>query len=220
MIVIKFLLMVCPWVIRRFLLNRVFGYKISPSARIGFAWVYPKMLSMAEGSRIDHFTVAINLEKVVLGKNSTIGRKNWITGFPVNSSLRHFKHQKRLAHLIIGNESAITKNHHIDCTNYIQIGDFSTIAGYDSQFLTHSINLEDNIQDSHPIIIGNYTFVGTNVVILGGSQLPSNSVLAARSLLNKNFSEEWNIYGGVPAKPIGKLKGNELYFHRSSGFVF
>jgi acetyltransferase-like isoleucine patch superfamily enzyme len=116
--------------------------------------------------------------------------------------------------------SSITKNHHIDCTNLIQIGDFVTVAGYSSQLLTHSINIELNIQDSNPIMIGDYCFVGTSSTILGGSVLPGYSVLGANSLLNKPFVNPYRLYGGNPAKEIKALGHDFKYFTRESGFVY
>jgi acetyltransferase-like isoleucine patch superfamily enzyme len=209
-----------PWFIRRRILNKCFGYKIHPKARIGLAWVFPKELILAADSRIDHFTVAIHLNKIELGPKATISRGNWITGFPVKSESPHFKHQMdRKAELILGEASNITKNHHFDCTSHIHIGRFTTIAGYHSQFLTHSIDLYENRQDSNPILIGDYSFVGTNVVVLGGSALPSHSVLGAKSLLNKQFSEEWFLYAGVPAKKISEIPKTAKYFSREEGYV-
>jgi acetyltransferase-like isoleucine patch superfamily enzyme len=176
---------------------------------------------MAAHSRIDHFTVAIHLDRVELGTHATIGRNNWITGFPTDSPSPHFRHQpNRQACLLVGASAAITKNHHLDCTNTIDIGPFATIAGYQTQFLTHSINVFDNRQDSAPIFIGAYTFVGTNSVVLGGAVLPPHSLLGAKSLLNKAFTDEWKLYGGVPAQPLRELPKTAKYFTRSEGFVF
>jgi len=176
---------------------------------------------MGDGAKIDMFTIAIHLDKIEMGKNSKIGRGNWITGFPTNTEALPFKHQQeRRAELIIGECSAITKNHHIDCTNLIQIGSFSTIAGYQTQMLTHSINILENRQDSAPIFIGDYTFVGTNTTLLGGAILPDFSVLGAKSLLNKPYSQKWMLYGGVPAKPLSELPKDAKYFHRTKGYVY
>jgi serine acetyltransferase len=218
---IKVLTFFFPWTIRRAILNKLFGYNIHKEARIGLAWVFPKELVMEKGSRIDHFTVAINLDRIVLNAKASIGRGNWITGYSTRGETLHFKHQvDRKAELIVGNSSSITKNHHIDCTNSIIIGQFATIAGYNSQFLTHSINLKEGRQDSAPIIIGNYTLVGTNVVILGGSVLPDYSVLGAKSLLNKKFINDWKVYGGVPAKELKEIPKDNKYFLREDGFVY
>jgi acetyltransferase-like isoleucine patch superfamily enzyme len=210
-----------PWFLRRRILNKCFGYKIHANARIGFAWIFPKELILGADSRIGHFNVAIHLNKIELGPKATISRGNWITGFPVKSILPHFKHQiNRKAELILGESSSITKYHHFDCTSHIHIGRFTTIAGYHSQFLTHSIDLNENRQDSNSILFGDYSFIGTNVVVLGGSILPSHSVLGAKSLLNKQFSEEWVLYGGVPAKKISEIPKTAKYFTRSEGHVF
>ena len=210
-----------PWGLRRRFLNKFFGYKIDPDAKIGISWVYPNRLIMQSGSRIDHFTVAVNLDLIHLKNNAKIGRGNWVTGFSTLKESKHFNHQlNRRAELIMDDESAITKNHHIDCTNSISIGKFATIAGYRSQLLTHSINVLESIQDSSPIIIGDYCFVGTNVVILGGSKLPNYSILGAKSLLNKPFMDEYFLYGGTPAIKISQIPKDAKYFNRSNGFVY
>lgn len=209
-----------PWKIRRLMLQKFFGFEIHKTARIGLAWVFPKKLVMLSNTKIDHFTIAVNLDLINMKDNSSIGRSNWITGFPTNTDSPHFKHQKdRKAALYLGESSAITKNHHMDCTHTIEIGKFSTIAGYNSQFLTHSINVFENRQDSAPITIGEYTFIGTNSVVLGGANLPTHSVLGAKSLLNKSFNDPWKLYAGVPAKSISDLPKTAKYFSRESGFV-
>ncbi|MCW3094225.1 MAG: acyltransferase [Ferruginibacter sp.] len=218
--VLKLISILLPWSLRRWVLNKFFKFEIHPSARIGLAWVFPDKLKMAALTRIDHFTVAIHLDTIELGENSTIGRGNWITGFSSKTNSLHFKHQPdRKSELIVGRSSAITKNHHIDCTSTITIGSFSTIAGYHSQLLTHSIDVVESRQNSTPITIGDYAFVGTNVVILGGASLPSRSVLGAKSLLNKVFTEEFTLYGGVPAKAVSMITKEAKYFQRTKGFV-
>lgn len=220
-IIKKIFAVILPWPLQRIVLNKWFGYEIHPTAKIGLAWVFPSHLKMGAGARIDHFTIAIHLDRIEIGENSTIGRSNWITGFPTASDSKHFKHQPdRVSALLMGKNSAITKQHHIDCTSLIQIGDFVTVAGYQSQILTHSINVYENIQDSKPVIIGDYTFIGTNTVILGGAVLPDHSLLAAKSLLSKAYTENWKIYGGVPAKPISDIPGDAKYFIREDGFVY
>jgi acetyltransferase-like isoleucine patch superfamily enzyme len=217
---LSIIVLLFPWALRRVLLIRFWKYDIHPNAKIGLSYIYPKHLKMSAGSRIDHFCIAIHLDSIILEEEVTIGRSNWITGFPSGTNSQHFIHQTgRRSILMIGKESAITKNHHIDCTSPITIGKFTTIAGYHSQLLTHSINLNDNRQDSNPINIGDYCFVGTNVVILGGASLPSYSVLGAKSMLNKAYIEEWKIYGGNPALPIKDISKQSRYFSRANGYV-
>ncbi len=210
-----------PWQLKRRILETFFGYRLHPTASIGLSWVYPKELVMNSHSRIGHFCVAINLERMTLMEFATISRSNWITGFGLGSGIaKHFAHRvDRMPQLVLGRHSAITKNHHIDCTDTIEIGEFTTIAGYNSQFLTHSIDLRESRQDCRPIKIGDYCFVGTNVLVFGGARLPSRSVLGAGALLINAFDEEFTVYAGVPAKPVAKIPDTARYFTRDMGFV-
>lgn len=218
---LKFLLLFIPWTLRRKILIKKFGYKIHPTAHIGLSYIYPKYLEMGAGASVGHFNVAIHLDKIVIGENSSIVRSNWITGFPTGTDSKFFSHDKeRKSELIIGKESAITKNHHIDCTNYIHIGDFVTIAGYNSQFLTHSIDIYESRQDSHPIEIGDYCFVSTGVRVLGGAKLPDCSVLGAGAVLNKAYTKERMLYVGVPAMPKKEIPIDAKYFLRKEGFIY
>jgi acetyltransferase-like isoleucine patch superfamily enzyme len=175
---------------------------------------------MEAESVIGHANVAIHLERMELGAAATIGRRNWITGFPKDQGSPHFSHQTdRHPALVMGEQSAITKNHHFDCTARIDIGAFTTIAGYQSQFLTHSIDVAAGRQHAEPIRIGRYCFVGTRCVVLGGAVLPDSSVLGAASLLNKVLDESFMLYAGLPAQPLKKLAQDSAYFCRQRGFV-
>ena len=208
-----------PWSVRREILKKQFGYEIHPGAKIGWAWVFPARLIMEEGTRIDHLTVCKNIDLLHLKAHSTIGRGNWITGFPLGPS-PHFAHQTdRHPELIVEEHSAITHRHLIDCTNSVTIGKFTTVAGFQSQIITHWIDIEQNRQTSAPVRIGDYCFVGTNSVLIGGSVLPNFSVLGAKSFLNKAFTETYQLYGGVPARPVQALSPDCKYFRRTEGFV-
>lgn len=209
-----------PWSLKRRVLQRRFGFEIHPTARIGLSWIFPVQLKMAAHSRIGHLNVAIHAEKIELGEFATIGRRNWITGFPLHSASGHFAHQQdRMPALIVGRHSAITKNHHIDCTHQVTFGAFCTMAGYYSQILTHSVDIYENRQDSQPVSIGDYCFIGTNVVILGGAILPDKSVLGAKSLLAKALDQPCWLYGGVPARALKQLPPSAKYFARTQGRV-
>lgn len=208
-----------PWPLRRRWLQLCFGYRIHPTARIGLAWVRPGHLIMEEGTVIGNLTVCKNLALVHLKAHSRIGRGNWITGFPPGHP-RHFAHQTdRHPELILGEHSAVTNRHLIDCTSRVTIGRFTTFAGFQSQILTHSIDLEKSRQSSEPVTIGDYCFVGTNCVVLGGAVLPDRSVLAAKSLLNHAFTDTHALYGGIPARFLKSLPAEFAYFRRTRGTV-
>ena len=209
-----------PWVIRRHVYRLIFKYDIHSRAYIGFSWIYPEKLILDSGARIGHMTVCKNIASVEIGRDSTIGSLNWITGFPYGTDSLHFKSDiSRFPALILKEHSAITSRHMIDCTDTITIGKFSTIAGIRSQFLTHSINIGKARQEAMPIKIGEYCFIGTNSVVLKGSIVPNSCVVGAMSLINKEFDEEYSLYGGVPARKIKSLSKNQLYFNRQTGYI-
>lgn len=112
--------------------------------------------------------------------------------------------------------------------NRIEIGDGTTV-GYDCQFATlegttikvgkdcmfsHNISLRTS--DSHSIVniqgnrinhakditIGNHVWVGLECLILKGSIIANNSVIAARATVNKQFDQPGCIIAGAPAKQI------------------
>jgi acetyltransferase-like isoleucine patch superfamily enzyme len=216
---IRILLLLLPWRLRRPLLQRLYGYELHPQSRIGLAWAYPRRLVMAAGARIDHLSVVKGLDNLLMGECASIGRLNWISGYP-SGRPPHFAHQHdRRPELDLGAHAAITNRHIVDCTDRISIGAFATVAGFRSQLLTHSINLETCRQEARPISIGAYCFVGTACTVLGGANLPDYCVLGAHSLLNKSFSETHRLYAGVPAEQRRELSPHLAYFKRKTGVV-
>lgn len=218
-VILSFFILLFPWRVRRLLLNWIFRYTIHPSARVGYTILLSKHVEMGPNSRIGHFNVVKGLDALKMDAYALIGNLNWITGFPTNRNI-HFSLQiDRNPLLHIGEHSALTNRHLIDCTDAVTIGKFTTVAGFRSVILTHSINLNENHQAAHPIKVGDYCFLGTCCTLLGGSSLPDFSVLGANSLLNKEHEERYCIYGGVPAKIVKKLDPSAKYFNRMIGFV-
>lgn len=217
--IVALVAMFLPWPLKRRVLSWVMGYQVNPSARIGFSVVVASAVRMGSGARIGHFTVCRNLKRLYLADHARIGNMNWITGGIDTSLPRSDGKGKAEAALIIGSHSAITHRHYIDCSDRLEIGAFTTVAGVRSQIFTHSIDLELCAQQTRPVIIGDYCFVGTGCIILPGARLPNFSVLGAGAVLSNKFEQEWTFYAGVPAKIIKSLPSDYKYFHRQTGFV-
>ena len=221
-IFIQILLFFFPWKIRRVFLCMIFGFKLHKSSKIGFSIILADKLYMYEDSKIGNFIFCKRINRLVLKKNSSLGNFNLITGFGnFKNSKVYFGHLKsRRCELVLGNHTRCTSRHFFDCNGGINIGDFTTIAGSGTQFLTHSIDLYNNRQDIEDIKIGDYCFIGTNSIILKGSKLPDYCVLGASSLLNKKFEKILHLYAGNPAKPVKNYDKFDLkYFNRTDGFV-
>lgn len=208
-----------PWPLRRRALSWFFGYDIHPTARIGLSWVFPGRLRLGPGARIGHLTVAKGLASVELGERAFLGNLNWVSGFPPGPS-PHFAHRiDRSPSLVLGDEASVTHRHLLDCTDRVVIGAFTTLAGFRTQILTHTIDLEACRQDCAPVTIGERCFVGTACTILPGAALPDRSVLGAHALLNKAHTTPGTLYGGVPARALRPLDPQAAYFVRTRGFV-
>lgn len=209
-----------PEQLRYAVFRRYFGWKIDPSAKISrFSVLIVDYADIGKDASIGALTVIRGLSNLRMGTNSIIGRLNWISGYPAQLKQSFSQIGNRDPSLYIGDESAITNRHLIDCTDAVRIGRYSTVAGFRSQVLTHSINLESSMQSCAPVLIGDYVFVGTAVVILGGSTIPSYTVVGANTLINKELKEQYCLYGGVPVKQIKTLPHNYKYFSRESGSV-
>jgi acetyltransferase-like isoleucine patch superfamily enzyme len=215
------LILPLPWRLRRIGLVLFCGYKIAKTAAISrWSLVLPERLEMGEGSVIGAFTVCKGMSLLRLEEKARIGAFNWITGFPIGTSSKHFSlDMLRKPQLIVERHAAITNRHLIDCTDEVRIGAYATFAGFRSQILTHSIDLKQSRQRCKPVRIGQYCFVGTGCILLGGSSLPDRSILAAHSLLASAHEATDYLYGGVPAKPIKTIDQEDKYFSRTTGYV-
>ncbi len=200
-----------PWGLRRRLLNRVFGYRIDQSARIGLSIVAPRHLTMGPRSTIGHLNVIRGMEAITLDEQSIISHLNWIYGIPTD-----MMGGDRRSELYLGEGAGITRRHLIDCSDRVVLEPFSLIAGYNTQVLTHAIDLAQGRQTTKPITIGRYGMVGSRSILLGGARLPAYSALGAGSTLRESFESTHTIYSGVPAKPAGGIREDAEFFHRSA----
>ncbi|WP_294783624.1 hypothetical protein [uncultured Eubacterium sp.] len=60
----------------------------------------------------------------------------------------------------------------------------------------------ERINLSEKVSVGNHVWIGQDVKILKGTEIPTNSVVAMNSCLTKKFSRTNTIIGGYPAKII------------------
>lgn len=210
-----------PWRLRRLVLQSLCGFAVDKTASISrFALVLPSRLEMGPHSAIGPLTVCKGLDLLRLEERALIGPFNWITAFPIGTSSRHFElDPQRKPQLILGRHAAITNRHIVDCTDEVTIGAFSTLAGFRSQILTHSIDLRESRQRCKPVHIGHHSFVGTACVLVGGSALPDRSVLGAQSVLASRLESPGYVYAGNPARAIKPIESDEKYFTRDVGYV-
>lgn len=208
-----------PWKLRLRILNLLPGFRLHPGSRIGLSLVLCRHVSMDDGARIGHLNLLRNLEELRMEDGATIGRTNHACGFIQADEGGSFGGApNRASSLVMRRHSAITNSHHLDCTDQIEIGEFSTIAGYHSHFMTHSLDLLHSEQRCAPIRIGPRSFLGTRVVLLPGVTLPEGTVLGAGAVVNRSPVEPRSLHGGVPARFIKRMDGIS-YYDRFEGRV-
>lgn len=218
-IVFHLFIWISPSKLRRILYRKLFGYEIHQSAQIGRCLILADHLIMNNGTAIKNFNFINDIDIVILEAHAQIDKNNWITGLSTKYKTNFTYDQNRQCFLKLGEHTRITSRHTIDCTAGVSIGKFTTIAGTNTEILTHQIDIEMNRQRCSSVKVGDYCMIGTKTIILMGSKLPSYCVLGAGSLLNKALIDEYTLYGGVPARKIKSLSRQFSYFSRKHGHV-
>ena len=99
---------------------------------------------MGPGASIGPLNVIKDLEELRLAEGASIATRNWIVGIPRSAdpdSDPFPKSPKRRPSLVMGKHAMITVAHEIDCSDLVEIGDYSSLAGFRCTILTHSLNL-------------------------------------------------------------------------------
>lgn len=134
-----------------------------------------------------------------------------IEGDLVISGNCHFGQGSRLdirknGFLSIGADFLNTANISIVCANRIEIGK-NFLSSWQTFIMDTDFHPCSPRGESVPIVIGDNVWMGMKSTILKGSQVPTNCVIAACSLVNKQFTKENTILAGVPA--VVKLRSRE-----------
>lgn len=114
------------------------------------------------------------------------------------------------ATISIGNRTTFGYHSFIFASEKVQIGDDCLIAPFvyivDSD---HGIDRDQKINQqanqTAPIIVGNDVWIGTGVKILKGVTIGDGAVIASGALV-KDDVEPYSIVGGIPAKKISERK--------------
>jgi acetyltransferase-like isoleucine patch superfamily enzyme len=82
------------------------------------------------------------------------------------------------------------------------IGDYVRIANNVGIITSNHDLIDHNISHYNKVIIGDYSWIGMNSVILPGVELGTRTIVAAGSVVTKSFPEGFCVIGGNPAKKI------------------
>ena len=149
------------------------GWDVHPTAYIGRSMIRVEHLAMGPGASIGPLNVIRDLEELRLGEGRSIASRNWITGFPraTDHASDAFPHSpNRRPCLILGRYAMITVAHDIDCSDRVEIGDYSSLAGFRCTVLTHSLNLVRDRFVTAPVEIGAHAAVMSGSTLLSGTR--------------------------------------------------
>jgi len=183
---------------------KVFGYRVSPSAGVGFSLIFCDQIDLHPGSRIGHFnlikTPSLTLQedaaignmnficgpiKVNLGNRAAIGNRNVVTRAPIGVTSGE-------AELKLGDLSKITASHSIDCASSVTFGNFSILAGKGSQIWTHGYVHDENGPGRYRVDgrveLGNNVYIGSRAIITGGVSVKDGISVGAGVVVTRNLN--------------------------------
>jgi acetyltransferase-like isoleucine patch superfamily enzyme len=212
--IIALLMMFLPGKVRVEVARRVLGWDIDPTAHIDRSIILVKHVTMGPESGIGPFNVIRGLDELRLGRGATIASRNYIQAHPIARAVLARQKQEHDPSLILGDWAKITVGHEIDCTDRVEIGDWSGLVGYRCQILTHSLDLVRDVQITNPVVIGERSAVLSGCILLSGTKVPSRSIVSAGSVVTTRLTKEQTFYRGNPAEAVRELPDLKI-FHRT-----
>lgn len=97
----------------------------------------------------------------------------------------------------------------------IEIGDYTQIAP-NVGIISSNHDVEDGRKKKNgKVVIGKYSWIGMNAVVLPGVVLGDFTIVAAGAIVTKSFPDGYCVIGGNPAKEIKKLDPEKCVRYRS-----
>jgi acetyltransferase-like isoleucine patch superfamily enzyme len=211
---LRFLLLPLPSIIKVAAYRRLFGYRIGSSVKIGLSVLMCDTCEIGDRTRIGHFNLFHRIRALHLGCDVVVGHFNLIIGGDevrigdravigrfneINSILDPVNSNPSDPRLLIGSGAVITAWHKIDYTDRVEIGESAILAGRLSSLWTH------NRQQTLPLRIGRNCYVGSGIQMVPGSSVGAYCVVGLGSVVTKSLDAEWSLVAGVPARVVKSL---------------
>ena len=210
---------VLPSFAKKPLYRLFFRYRFEPGVRIGWSLLDAASVDLAEGTQIGHFNLITRVGRFETGQHTQIGVLNIIRGGErvslgdyskvmrlnvLNAIPDHDCTSEPVSVLKVGAGTVIVSGHRIDFTDKVTLGKNVIIGGRNSSLWTH------NRQETAPIEIGDFCYLGSEVRLAPGAKLRDECLLAIGSVLAGEINEPRSLVGGVPAKVIRPLNEKDL----------
>lgn len=214
------LIAVLPGFLKRPLYRWLFGYRIGKNVRLGFSVIDAGECEIADNVRIGHLNLVINVRKLKIGDHAHIGHLNVIRGGD-EVEIGRYAEILRLNEInsipdpdivnvadprfFLGDGAIVTTGHKIDFTDHVEIGRRTILGGRNSSLWTH------NRQRTQPIVIGELTYVGSEIRVAPGGVIPSRCIVGIGSVITGRLEGEYLLIAGVPAKPLKELSQEDRF---------
>lgn len=198
-------LFLLPSSFNRLIFKRSKNVKISPKAKIGFSFIRCNKLELGNNAKIGHLNFIKITGGVIMKSDTSIHHLNFIKGdFQIQlengawinnqnkiSSISHSYHK---IYLKLGEKAAIGVNHLLDMTDSISIGDYSMLAGAQTQIWTHSFFFSKNSSRfarlDASVSIGKHCYIGSRCCILSGVRIDDAITIGAQTCISKSLSKQ------------------------------
>lgn len=195
-------------------LRLFFGYKIGKRVRIGFSIIDAADCKIGDDVSIGHLNVFTGVGKLSIGEHSRIGALNIFRGGDeirigryceilrlneINSIPEPDVVNEIDPRFIMGDGAMIAASHKIDFTDRVEFGKCVILGGRNSSVWTH------NRQMTKPVVVGERTYLGSEIRIAPGSEIASRCIVGMGAVISGKFESEYKLIGGVPAKEIKDL---------------
>lgn len=190
--------------IRKIGLGRV-GRKLKLGKRVQLR--RKKLIFLGDNVRIEDNVLLNGLSKtgIILGDNVKIGAYSSLV---VSGSLSNLGKEIR-----IGDNTSFSEHTFFGGAGGIKIGN-DVISGQNVRFHSENHEFSDNTQlirlqgvTHKGIEVGNNVWIGAGATFLDGAKVGNNSVVAANSVVQKEFPDNV-VVGGIPAKVIKNILGD------------
>lgn len=208
-----------PAVLKRPAYRLLFGYRIGVGTRIGIVLLDAFDVDLGAKTYIGHFNMITRVGHFRTGRHVRIGTLNVVRGGE-RVSLGDYSEVMRLnvlnaipdhdcttapeSVLEVGSGTVITSGHRIDFTDRVTLGKNVIIGGRNSSLWTH------NRQETAPIEIGDFCYLGSEVRLAPGAKLPDECILGIGAVLTGEIKEQRSLVAGVPARVVRPLDEKDL----------
>lgn len=199
----------------------LFRYQIGKGVRIGFSpFVGVGRCRIGDHARIGSFNLFYYVNDLEIGAHVQIGflnlfrggRKIKIDSYATVLRLNTFNAilQADFVNAIepvleLGTGAFVSSGHWLDFSARITVGNHTIIGGRNSSFWTH------NRQRGRPILIGCHSYLGSEIRVAPGVEVPSFSIVALGAVLMGRYHEPRSLIAGNPAEVLRPLEKRDLF---------